>query len=212
MTRREHDLAGGSTVTTDAYFDRTERNRSPAFRAIAEYQRTILTSDVVTGLPDAVVPTSIACDTAFADSGNASATGAEPTAEWRPSPGWRVQASYRCADIEIRRDTACGSVSQSSLSDGTSPLHQASLRISGDLAERIQPDMAARCVDTLKTFATPDCTAVDARLGWRLAAKLDLSPTGRNPCDGRHAEFGMDPLFSPADVRRSFMLRAAPEF
>lgn len=298
MTRRGHDLAGGSTVTTDACFDRAERNRSPALRDLVdsamqhdmplhgrhkftwgcgfrtrghrtqgvhelelrpatgneellnafaqdeigvvpdrlhltpglrlersslvdreqpqpgarlawnvdergvpwgaashanprEYRRTIVTSGVVTCLPDAVVPTSLGCSTTFGNTGTAN--GVEPATAWRPSPEWRVQAGASYADIEIRRDSAGGSVPQSSLSDGTSPLHQGSLRVSGDLTGRIQLDMAARCVDALATFATPAYTAVEARLGWRAVRKLGLSPIGRNLFDSRHTEFGTDP-------------------
>ena len=62
------------------------------------------------------------------------------------------------------------------------------------------------------SFATPAYTAVDARIGWRPVPKLELSLIGRNLTDGRHVEFGMDPFFTPADVRRTVLLKAVLEF
>ena len=179
---------------------------------VHDYKRAILPNRNATCTPDAFPPTYLGCNVTFDNGGTAHAKGFEVSAEWRPSPQWRMQANYSYADVEVRHPGSAAALSNSSLSGGASPRHQGSLHVSGDLTDRIQTDLTVRYVDTLTAFATPAYTAVDARIGWRPVPKLELSLIGRNLTDGRHIEFGMDPFFTPAEVRRSVLVKAVLEF
>jgi iron complex outermembrane receptor protein len=93
---------------------------------------------------------------------------------------------------------------QSPLTSGRNPRHQLHLRSSHVLAPGLDFDLALRKVGKLANQLVPGYTAVDARLGWRLAPKWELSLVGQN-VNGPHAEYG--PVATRSIIPRSLAVR-----
>lgn len=123
--------------------------------------------------------------------------GIEVWGDYRLNDWWRLDAGLTF----LREDFRMGPGSVASLIRGTTgndPDWQASLRSSMDLAPDLDLDIGLRAVDDLPDPAVPGYVTLDARLGWRVADNVELSLTGMNLLNERHAETG-----GPAE-RREF--------
>ena len=72
---------------------------------------------------------------------------------------------------------------------GANPRHQFSLRSSMDFPHHLQFDCSGRFVDELPARGVPGYFTMDARLGWKPHARLELSLVGQNLLQSRHKEF-----------------------
>jgi iron complex outermembrane recepter protein len=115
--------------------------------------------------------------------------GAELTAEYRPTPGWRIRAGYTELRIKIwpkanSTDTSGGS------GESHSPNRQFALHSSADLPAKLRLDGGFRYVSEIANQQLPGYAELDARLTWSPLAQMDLSVVGQNLLHRRHAEFG----------------------
>lgn len=115
--------------------------------------------------------------------------GAELTADYRPLPGWRVWAGYTYLDLNLVNKPGSTDTSQGS-AESHDWRYQGFLRSSFDLAPGWEIDGTLRRVGGIDNQSLPPYTELDLRLGWRVAATIELSLVGRNLLHSEHAEYG----------------------
>lgn len=142
----------------------------------------------------------------FANGIRGSGDGFELAPEWRPSPSWRLAGSYSYLRLRLRNEPGNGDVGAVARDEGSSPMHQASLRSELDLGDGWRFDQAVRFVGALPARGVESYTEVDLTVGWRIA-QWEVALTGWNLLDAAHAEFGHDPP-PTVEVRRSVALTA----
>jgi iron complex outermembrane receptor protein len=134
----------------------------------------------------------------------------ETWGSYRISDWWRLSAGYNYMKIDLR--TRPGSTDTTSVATGTDPSHQFSLRSSMNLSSNVEFDLALRTIAELPNPRVPGYTALDMRIGWRPSKNLEISLTGSNLLDSRHAEFNSSPGLAPSELNRSFYLGATWKF
>ena len=115
-------------------------------------------------------------------------SGAELTADWRATPGWRLRAGW--TELRVHSEPQPGYPDRSTRdSIVRDPNRQMSLRSLLDLSARWDCDADLRYVSPLKHQSVPGYTELDLRLGWRPASGWELSLLGQNLLHAQHAEF-----------------------
>ena len=74
-----------------------------------------------------------------------------------------------------------------------------------DLGGNMELDLTARRAGPMPNPSVPAYTSIDARLGWRPRPNVEVSLTGNNLLDRRHAEWGVPP--GRAEIERSWFLK-----
>ncbi len=115
--------------------------------------------------------------------------GAELTADYRVTDGWRLRAGYTELRIDLRpkpgsTDTFLGSF------ESNDSEHHFSLRSSLDLPGHWELDGAFRYVSRIDNQQVPAYGELDVRLGWQASPELEFSIVGQNLLHDDHAEFG----------------------
>lgn len=119
--------------------------------------------------------------------------GAEIAPEWSPTNFLRLRGSYSYLHMNIGRAPHSSDVGSAPGIVGSSPQHQASVQLAVDFTKRLQLDFDYRYVSTLPAQAVPAYSTGDARFGWRMSRRFELSLVGENLFQPGHAEFGGDP-------------------
>lgn len=131
-------------------------------------------------------------------------SGIELWGTWQALPGWRLSGGLTTLHKNLRlRAESTDPVGASNL--GNDPKHQWSIRSSFDLPHGQELDVTVRRVASLPEPAVPAYTAVDARYGWRVNDKVELSVSVRNLLDDDHAEFNAAP--DRSEIARSVLLQ-----
>ena len=118
-----------------------------------------------------------------------SGRGVEAWGSWRPSPHWRLAGGYAYLDQDLR--LAPGSTDMAGIAAaGNDPRHRWQLRSSHELGRNVDIDIGVRHVGALPQPRVAAYTTVDARIGWRPSARLELALEGQNLTGGGHVEFG----------------------
>jgi iron complex outermembrane receptor protein len=120
---------------------------------------------------------------------NGESYGAELTAEYWITNGWRVRAGYTELRIHIWPTPASSDTSRGSAENHT-PDRQFSLLSSADLPAHWRLDGGFRYVSEIANQQVPGYAELEVRLTWRPTAQFDLSLVGQNLLHGRHVEFG----------------------
>jgi iron complex outermembrane recepter protein len=105
------------------------------------------------------------------------------TKDWRLSAGWTLMRERLKIMPGSRDPTGPRAL-------GNDPAHTWLLRSSYSPSPKADVDITVRHAGALPAPTVPEYTAVDARIGWRLNAKTELSLTVQNLFDTGHAEFG----------------------
>lgn len=117
-----------------------------------------------------------------------SARGAEMWGSYQAARTWRLSAGLTLLDTDLRRKPgSTDPFGPSAL--GNDPEYQWNLRSSWDLSPRHELDIMVRRIGALPNPKTPDYTAVDARLGWRINRHAALSLALNNVFDSAHTEY-----------------------
>ncbi len=118
--------------------------------------------------------------------------GVEAWAEFRVLRFWRLTGGWVTQSVWLHVApgfTGLGGVTNL----GNDPGHWWMVRSSLDLGRTLALDAMVRQVGQRPVGPVPAYTAVDARLGWTPVKSLELSVSGRNLFDRRHAEWGVPP-------------------
>jgi iron complex outermembrane recepter protein len=130
--------------------------------------------------------------------------GAELFGDWRVVPKWRLLASYSYLQMGIRKNSDSLDPTADN-PDGASPRHQWYVRSSLDLPMHLEQDLTVRYVDRLSSLNIPSYYSLDAQLGWKPIAHLELSIGGQNLLNKRHVEFIPEFINTiPTRVARTF--------
>ena len=116
--------------------------------------------------------------------------GVELAADWQPFDWWRVSGTYAYLHLNLSRDQGSLDTSTASLTEGSSPAHQVSLRSFMTLPGHVEFDLVWRYVDDLPSPDISSYLTLDARLGWHPLPSLTVAVVGQNLLTDHHAEFG----------------------
>ena len=129
--------------------------------------------------------------------------GIEAWAQWQAAANWRLDAGALWLDKNLHLKAGSNDpVGPGNLGDDAR--NQWSLRSLFNLSPRHELDIGVRHVGPLPAPAVGSYTAFDARLGWQINPRLDLSFIVRNALDPRHLEF--DSGAASAELKRSALL------
>ena len=115
--------------------------------------------------------------------------GAELTADYRFTNGWRLRAGYTELRIHIWPNSTTTDTTRGA-SESRTPDRQFFLRWSADLPAQLQIDGGFRYLSEIANQQVPGYAELEARLSWRPTAQFELSFVGQNLLHRRHAEFG----------------------
>jgi iron complex outermembrane receptor protein len=127
--------------------------------------------------------------------------GVEAWGEYRALPWWRLSPGVNVLHKNLGLKPGATDVSNRQ-STGNDPAYQLSLRSTMDLPGGLELDLGVRAVDDLPNPAVPGYVAVDARLGWHVTDRIELSLSAFNLLDSRHAETGAA-SGPPRELRRT---------
>jgi iron complex outermembrane recepter protein len=132
--------------------------------------------------------------------------GIEAWAALQPIPAWRLSGGYLVLSEHLglkpeSRDTL--GVNNPQLAND--PDYQFVVRSSHNLSERHELDIMWRHVSRLALQSVPAYSALDVRFGYRVTPNAELSITGNNLFDRKHAEFGAAP--GRPEFRRSVFVK-----
>ena len=119
---------------------------------------------------------------------NSSIYGAELAVDVQAGKNWRLRAAHTLLNIDIDIDEGSAYFAGQEW-EGVSPRHQLSLRSLLDLPCGLEFDLWGRYVGALPDIDMDGYLSLDARLGWKLSDRLELSIVGQNLLEARHAEF-----------------------
>jgi len=119
--------------------------------------------------------------------------GGEIAAEWEPKSNWRLRGSYSYLHMTLEKSPNSGDVGTAPIIEGSSPQHQALVQSGFNLSKALQLDFDYRYVSALPGQLVSAYSTADARLGWRVRPRWELSFVGRNLLQGSHPEYGGDP-------------------
>jgi iron complex outermembrane receptor protein len=139
----------------------------------------------------------------FANGIEGTNTGVEAWGTWRVLPNWQLFGGVTA--LRERWNVKPGNADIGGVAAlGNDPAVHWNARSSWDITADVGLDIMARRVGALPSPAVPAYTAVDARLVWRPVRSLEISLTGQNLTDPKHAEWGA--ANNRAEIQRSFFL------
>ncbi|WP_248679384.1 TonB-dependent receptor plug domain-containing protein [Sinimarinibacterium sp. CAU 1509] len=130
--------------------------------------------------------------------------GGELSLNWQVAEDVRIQASY--SNLNLNVDPYHGGTDAQTAAqwEGTSPQHQAGLRLSWDPHPDWTVNSFLRYVGQLDAYDVPAYTELSLRTAWRLRPNLELGLVGDNLLSDQHAEFGNAP--NRSELERDLML------
>jgi len=115
--------------------------------------------------------------------------GAEVTADYLITKGWRVRAGHTELRIHIWPNPGSTDTTRGA-SESQTPDRQFFLFSSLDLPAHLRLDAGMRAIDDITRQQVPGYAELNAKLTWQPTPQLDLSLVGQNLLHDRHAEFG----------------------
>ena len=124
----------------------------------------------------------------FKNTTNVDTSGFEIVGLGQPAARVYVKASYRYLDFSLTKDPGSGDF-QNGFYEANDPRHLANVTTRIDLPRRVEVDVTVRYASSLPNPPMEGFTTMDARIGWNVTDRLDVSLIGRNLLDARHPEF-----------------------
>lgn len=134
--------------------------------------------------------------------------GVEFTATYQPFPGWRLQGGYTLLEenIRVKKDKTDYN---NALNETADPQHRFSIQSFTQLHKKVLLNVSLRhtgafeysdsgIADTVSAYSE-----IDVRIAWRIMNKLELSVTGQNLLNDRHAEYVISSPNPRAEIERS---------
>ncbi len=119
-----------------------------------------------------------------------STNGGEISPDWKVAHWMDFKATYSYVSLNFEDKPTHTKTSQVSSYEGSSPHNEATAQILFHLPKGLEFDPTYRYMGALPALAVNAYQTADARLGWRFTREFELSVTGQNLVQPRHAEFG----------------------
>jgi iron complex outermembrane receptor protein len=126
----------------------------------------------------------------FANRIMGSANGAEIAPDWKATRWMELKATYSYVSLSLEDRISHTKTTDVSSFEGSSPHNEATAQALFSLPKGFEFDPTYRYVGALPAQLTKSYGTVDARLGWHFARNFELSLTGQNLLQPRHAELG----------------------
>ena len=136
---------------------------------------------------------------------NGDAYGVELAARWQALDWWNIKGSYSYMKLNLHIEgDSSDTISEDGFEDDI-PNHQFSIRSMMNLPGDLELDSWIRYVDSVPSVDVDSYITLDARLGWNLTEKIELSIVGRNLLEKRHKEYGPSSIINTqvTDIERS---------
>jgi iron complex outermembrane receptor protein len=125
----------------------------------------------------------------FVNSVDGNTRGLEIAPDWKPLSFWQLKGSYSYLRLKAENRTGFTNTSFRDNYRGQSPRHQARVQSRLDLPGRLEVDHTYRFVDALPSQNVASYHTLDARAGWRVSDRIELSVVGQNLLQPHHSEF-----------------------
>jgi iron complex outermembrane receptor protein len=135
-------------------------------------------------------PLAILISLPFTNGVMGSTNGGEFSPEWKATHWMEVKATYSYVTMNLEDKPTHTKTSYVSMYEGSSPHNEVTAQLLFNLPKGFEFDPTYRYVGALPALAINAYQTVDARLGWHFAKRFDLSITGQNLLQPRHAESG----------------------
>jgi iron complex outermembrane receptor protein len=119
-----------------------------------------------------------------------STNGGEISPDWKVTHWMDLKATYSYVSLNFEDKPTHTKTSQVSSYEGSSPHNEATAQMLFHLPKGLEFDPTYRYVGALPALAVNPYQTADVRLGWRFTREFELSVTGQNLVQPRHAEFG----------------------
>jgi iron complex outermembrane recepter protein len=116
--------------------------------------------------------------------------GGEISPDWKVTHWMDFKATYSYVSLNFEDRATHTKTSQVSSYEGSSPHNEATAQLLFHLPKGLEFDPTYRYVAALPALLVNAYQTADARLGWHVAKEFELSVTGQNLFQPRHAEFG----------------------
>jgi iron complex outermembrane receptor protein len=140
----------------------------------------------------------------FGNNLKAHSYGGELSADWHPVAWATLRSSYQFLGIVASPQGATTDTTTGPALEGSSPRHQADLRLALQPWDRWQADADLRYVDRLPALYVPSYSELNLGVTYLITRNLDLSLRGQNLLDASHLEWSQ--TGSTYAIRRSGLL------
>jgi iron complex outermembrane recepter protein len=135
-------------------------------------------------------PLAILISLPFANGIMGSTNGGEISPDWKVTHWMDLKATYSYVSLNLEDKPTHSKTSYVSTYEGSSPHNEVTAQILFNLPKGFEFDPTYRYVGGSPALTANAYQTADARLGWHFAKKFDLSITGQNLFQPRHAESG----------------------
>jgi len=139
---------------------------------------------------DAPPPGHILISLPFANGIMGSTNGGEIAPDWKATRWMELKASYSYVSLNLVDKSTHTKTDYVSSYEGSSPHNEATAQLLFNLPRGFEFDPTFRYVGALPVQRITAYKTADARFGWHFARSLELSVTGQNLLQPRHAELG----------------------
>jgi iron complex outermembrane receptor protein len=146
--------------------------------------------DATISLTTTPPPLAVLISLPFANGIMGSTNGGEFSPEWKASRWIEVKASYSYVTMNLEDKPTRTKTSYVSSYEGSSPHNEVTAQLLFNLPRGFEFDPTYRYVGALPALSVHAYQTADARLGWHFTKRFDLSITGQNLFQPRHAESG----------------------
>jgi iron complex outermembrane recepter protein len=131
-----------------------------------------------------------------------STNGFEITPDWKLKRWWDLKGSYSFLNMDLRTRPGFIDTGVATTDEGSSPQNEIVFQSQFNLPKRLEFDPTYRYVSSLPALSIPAYGTADLHIGWRATQHLELSVTGENLLQPRHAEFS-ESVGPPVEIERS---------
>ena len=119
--------------------------------------------------------------------------GVELWGSYQLTQWWRLDPGFNWLHKNLRFKAGASTIGGIEIA-GDDPTYQFSLRSSMNLNRDVMLDLELRSIASLPAPASASYTELDARLGWAVSERLQVSARGSNLLHSHHLEFGTMPV------------------
>ena len=127
--------------------------------------------------------------------------GVEWSAACQPADFWQVRGGYTFLKKQLFVKPGSQDLNKAS-AESNDPVNQFMIQSMFNLPADIETGLVIRYVDALPDPVVPAYTGLDVQVAWKMTKNIELSATGMNLLDNRHAEF-IPTSPTPREISRS---------